>query len=570
MQDGMEKTEGAVVDAPFGSQDDFDETVDVLVVGSGSGGFTASITTRHAGLNTLLIESTELIGGCSAMSGGGLWIPNNSLMQEAGVADSYESARTYMDDTIGDAGPASSDARRDAFLTYGPKMVDYLRSLGMRFSYIKGYPDYYPDRVGGMSLGRALESELFNVNELPKEWRNSMRGRLPIAMKTEDAHIIPKPFSRKGMGRIMTIIFKRTIGAALAGKSYAGMGFALVGRLLQIALREGVTIWRNSPLKELIVKDGKVIGALVEKDSKLLKVRALRGVIMTAGGFAHNLEMREKYQQHPITTKWTSANPGDLGEGIKAGIKIGAEIALMDDAWWGPSFIGPNGAAQFMLWERSSSFSIIVDSVGKRYMNESASYVDCGHWMYEHHTEVPCIPSYLVIDKTHRTHYMLGMMPPRMNPKEAFESGFLTKADTLDELAAKIGIDADNLKHTAERFNGFCQTGVDEDFARGNTDYDRYYSDADAAKPNPNLGPIAVPPFYSIQVWPGDLTTKGGLLTDEHARVLTKDNRVIDGLYAAGNNSAAVMGRTYPGPGATIGPAMTFGYIAANHILQSA
>ena len=238
----------------------------------------------------------------------------------------------------------------------------------------------------------------------------------------------------------------------------------------------------------------------------------------------------------------------------------------MDDAWWGPTLINPNGSAQFMIWERSNPFSIIVDTEGNRFMNESASYVDCGHWQYQHNEKVPCIPAYMIIDSTHRKNYMLGMAPPKMTSKSAFTSGFLKQAQTIRELAQALGINADNLEATVQRFNGFCVKGIDEDFNRGATAYDRYYSDAELAGPNPNLGPIAVPPFYAMNVWPGDLSTKGGLLADEYARALTPDLQVIEGLYVTGNNSAAVMGRTYPGAGATVGSTMAFGYIAAKHV----
>jgi 3-oxosteroid 1-dehydrogenase len=240
---------------------------------------------------------------------------------------------------------------------------------------------------------------------------------------------------------------------------------------------------------------------------------------------------------------------------------IGAATALMDDAWWGPVFIDSKGQAQFMLWERSAPFGIIVDSTGKRFMNESASYVDCGHWQYERNKEVPAIPAYLIADARHRKYYLFGMMPPRMTPKEAYESGMMAKADSIRELAIACGIDADNLEQTVQRFNGFAATGKDLDFHRGDSAYDRVYSDP-KVKPNPNLGPIEQPPFFAVRVWPGDLGTKGGLLTDEVARVLREDGSVIKGLYAAGNTSASVMGRTYPGPGSTIGPAMVFGMIA--------
>jgi len=313
----------------------------------------------------------------------------------------------------------------------------------------------------------------------------------------------------------------------------------------------------------LIYESGKVKGVVVEKEGKRSAIYA-RAVILAAGGFAHNNEMRQTYHPHPITTNWTVASPGDLGVAIQAGMAIGAATALMDEAWWGPVFIDHKGKAQFMLWERSAPFGFIVDSSGQRFMNESASYVDCGHWQYERHKQVPAIPAFLIMDSRHRKYYPFGMMLPGITPKEWFESGMMIKANSLPELARVCGIDADNLVKTAERFNHFAKTGRDLDFHRGDSAYDRVYSDP-TVKPNPNLGPVERPPFYAVRVWPGDLGTKGGLLTDEWARVIREDGQPIEGLYAAGNTTASVMGRTYPGPGATLGPAMVFGMIAGRH-----
>ncbi|MBN1317964.1 MAG: FAD-binding protein, partial [Anaerolineales bacterium] len=252
---------------------------------------------------------------------------------------------------------------------------------------------------------------------------------------------------------------------------------------------------------------------IVEKEGKKTEIQA-SAVILAAGGFARNLEMRQKYHPHPITTDWTVATKGALGVPIQAGMAIGAATALMDDAWWGPVFIDSKGEAQFMLWERSAPFGIIVDSSGKRFMDESASYVDCGHWQYERNQEVPAIPAFLILDSRHRKYYLFGMMMPGITPKEAFESGFIVKADSLTELARTCGIDPNNLEQTVRRFNEFAATGKDLDFHRGDSAYDRVYSDP-KLKPNPNLGAIERPPFYAVRVWPGDLGTKGGLLTDE-------------------------------------------------------
>ncbi|MEJ2737403.1 MAG: FAD-binding protein [Anaerolineae bacterium] len=532
----------------------------VIVVGSGSAGFTAALAAKEEGLEPMILESTSLLGGSSAMSGGGLWIPNNPLMLKAGVHDSYESAKLYMDTVIGDVGPASSPERRKAFLREGPRMVEWLTSLGFRWSYTPGYADYYPEQPGGSEKGRCMEPDFFDLKMLGP-WQDKLNIVMPIPLHTLDAAKLSLSFRLfSAFLHTAKVIGIRTIGSALTGKKLAGLGGALIGQLLYLATQRSIPIWVDSPMVELIQENDAVAGVIVEKEGEKTAIHA-RAVILTAGGFAHNNEMRQKYHPHPITTDWTVANEGNLGAPIQAGMAIGAATALMDDAWWGPVFLDSKGEAQFMLWERSLPFGMIVDSSGKRFMNESASYVDCGHWQYERHRQVPAIPAYLIADSRHRKYYLFGMMPPRFTPKEAYESGMMVKAGSIPELAQACGIDADNLEQTVQRFNQFAATGKDLDFHRGDSAYDRVYSDP-KVKPNPNLGAIEQSPFFAVRVWPGDLGTKGGLLTDEYARVLREDGSPIKGLYAAGNTSASVMGRTYPGAGSTIGPAMVFGMIA--------
>jgi succinate dehydrogenase/fumarate reductase flavoprotein subunit len=543
----------------------FDTVVDVVVVGSGSAAMTTALAVKESGKEPLVIESTELYGGSSAMSGGGLWIPNNPVMREAGVDDSYEKARTYMDTVIGDVGPASSPERRDAFLRSGPEMVSFLRGLGMKFVYARGYSDYYPEKPGGTPIGRGIEGERWNVKKLGP-WAGKVRGLIPMAAHTSEVGAINLAFrSVKGFLTAANVIGVQTILPLLIGQKKVGLGNSLMGQLLYLALQRDIQVWLGSPLVELITQDGAVVGVVVDKEGTRMRIGARQGVMLAAGGFAHNDEMRQKYHPHPITTTWTSASPGDIGTPINAGVAVGAALALMDDAWWGPSVLNPNGSVGFLLAERSLPHGFIVDSAGERFMNESESYVDAGHDQYERNAKVSAIPAYLIIDSHHRRWYPFGMALPGMTPKKMIESGFFTKADTLAELAAKIGVDPDGLHRTASRFAEFARTGVDEDFHRGDSAYDRVYSDP-RVKPNPNLGAVDKGPFYAVKVWPGDLGTKGGLLTDEHARVLREDGSVIEGLYAAGNTSASVMGRTYPGPGSTIGPAMTFGYIGGRHV----
>ncbi len=535
----------------------------VLVIGSGSAALTAALSAKEAGLEPLVVESMGKLGGSSAMSGGGLWVPNNPLMLKAGVPDSYENARKYMDLTIGDVGPASSPQRREAFLREGPRMVEWLTSLGYRFSYTPGYADYYPELPGGSVLGRSVEPDFFDLRKIGP-WKDKLNILMPIPFHTLDASQLSLSFRVfSSFLHTANVIGIRTVGSMLLGKKLAGLGGALIGQLIYLAMQRDIPIWTNTPLVELIVEGGSVIGAVVEKEGKRTSLPA-KAIILAGGGFAHNDQMRQQYHPHPITTKWTVANPGDLGVPIQAGMAAGGATALMDDAWWGPCYIDSKGVSQFMLWERSAPFGIIVDKTGKRFMNESASYVDCGHWQYERNKTVPAIPAFMISDARPRKYYPFGTMLPGVTPKEAFESGMLVKANTLAELAQACGIDAGNLEETVRRFNQFADTGKDLDFHRGDSAYDRVYSDP-RVKPNPNLGAVTQPPFYAVKVWPGDLGTKGGLLTDECARVLREDGSVIPGLYAAGNNSASVMGHTYPGPGSTIGPAMVFGMIAGRH-----
>jgi succinate dehydrogenase/fumarate reductase flavoprotein subunit len=535
----------------------------VVIIGSGSAALTAAIAAKESGLEPLVIESTDLVGGSSAMSGGGLWIPNNPLMLKAGVRDSYKDALKYMNKTIGQVGPASSAERRETFLREGPKMVEWLTGLGFHFSYTPGYADYYPELPGGSVKGRCIEPDFYDLKKLGI-WKNKLNILMPIPLHTLDASqlsLAMRTFS--AFLHTANVIGIRLIGSLLLGKKLAGLGGALIGQLLQLTLARDIPVWTDCPMVGLIHEKGAVKGVVVKKDGKRTEIRAI-AVILAAGGFARNNAMRQKYHPHPITTDWTVATAGDCGDAIRAGIEIGAATALMDDAWWGPCFIDSKGVSQFMLWERSAPFGFIVDKSGQRFMNESASYVDCGHWQYARNKKVPAIPAWLITDARHRKYYLFGMMMPGITPKEVFESGMMVKADSLEELAKACGIDAKGLQETAARFKEFAASGKDLDFHRGDSAYDRVYSDP-KVKPNPNLAPVEKAPFYAVKVWPGDLGTKGGLLTDEHARVLGKNGKPIAGLYAAGNTSASVMGHTYPGPGSTIGPAMVFGMIAGRH-----
>ena len=539
------------------AQQTWDEEVDLLVAGSGAAALSAAIAAADEGLTVLVVESTDKWGGTTAISGGGLWMPNHPDMAKLGKKDSPEKVREYMDTVIGDVGPASSDERRDAYIANVPVVYDEWKRLGITWALSADYPDYYPDKPGGMDGGRAVETEPFDSKRLGS-WFDSSRAQLPVPIKTDDVWLLSRAWSsRDGFVRGAQFV-GRTLKGVVTGKKYYGFGGAYTGHLMVTARELGVEVRLRSPITKVIKSRGKVVGAEVTSGGRTLRIRTRAGVMLGTGGFARNAEWRRKH--HGIDG-YTSAPEGDLGTGIQVGIDAGADVALMDDAWWGASILMPGGEAQFSVNERSDPYSIIVDQSGQRFCNESASYIDVGHAILERDKTVGAIPSWMITERRHQKRYLNNAAIQGLSKLK--KAGTVVEADTIEELAWKLGMDDDTLRATVDRFNGFCATGVDEDFDRGRTAYDNYYGDPSLK--NPNLGPIERGPFRAFTMVPGDLGTKGGLLTDEHARVLDTDGQVIEGLYAAGNTTASVMGRTYPGAGSTIGPATVFGYLGGKH-----
>ncbi|MTK34257.1 3-oxosteroid 1-dehydrogenase [Nocardia seriolae] len=545
---------------------------DVVVVGSGAAGMTAALTAAYRGLSVTLVEKSPLFGGSTARSGGGIWVPNNPVLQAAGVPDSPEMARNYLKAVVGERVP---EAKQRAFLEQGPEMFRYLgaRSRYWNFAYDRGYSDYHPEFPGGLAQGRSIEPEPIDGRllggDLHKINQPTMSAPKGIAITVKDFHDL-NMIARTWAGKKTAMkVGAQTALNLIKGAKPLSLGKALAARLW-LSLRDaGVPVWLNTPLTDLIVEGGTVVGIRAEHEGRPVVIKARRGVVLAAGGFEHNLEMREQYIDGPQNTGWTVGATENVGEGIVAGQKAGAAVDLMDDAWWGPSVRNPDGPPFFMLAERSQPGAIVVNAKGERFVNESAPYVNVVHTMYEEEKKVPgSIPAHFIFDQNFRDRYLfLGNFPKRPLPQKYFDAGIIKQADTLAELADKLGVPAKSLAATVERFNGFARKGRDEDFLRGDSAYDRYYGDP-TVKPNPTLAPLERGPFYAVEMVPGDLGTKGGLVTDEHARVLDDQGAVIGGLYAAGNNSAAVMGNDYAGAGATIGPAMVFGYIAANHLAE--
>lgn len=541
----------------------WDEETDYLVAGTGAAGLSAAITARLNGLDCLVLESTARWGGATCISGGGLWLPASPVIHRDGGADTVPEALAYMERTIGNPGPWASTERKTAFLTAIDGFVRMTESQGLRWRRSRDYPDYYPD-LPGSRIGRVVELRWFDMRKLKGFQRSSrMDEALPAALRNDDVWQLARAWSSLGGLIRGARVVARTILLALAGKQARGTGAALAGGLMWVARKNGARVWLSSPIVELVIERDRVVGAVVERNGGRVRVRARRGVMLATGGFSHNREWREKHQGVP---GWSATPQGQDGSGIRLGMDVGGAVGMMDDSWWGAGVPTGENTTDFVLWERSMPHSIIVDQSGSRYLNESESYVDIGHDMLARDKTVPALPSWLVVDSRHRRRYVNSFL---LGPAARWtrENGVQVSAPTLEELAEKIGVDPKELVATVRRFNGFARDGVDRDFQRGRTVYDRYYSDP-AQRPNPNLGPIDRPPFYAYKIVPSDLGTKGGLVTDQHARVLREDGGVIDGLYASGNATASVMGRTYPGPGATIGPAAIFGYLGALHAAQ--
>ena len=543
------------------------DEVDVVVAGSGAAGMTAALTAAHLGLSVLVIEKAGHFGGSTARSGGGIWAPGNTVLRRARVTDTPEQARAYLA-YVAQGVPA---ARREALLEHGPAMLDLVLAMTpVRFTWVPGYADYYPEAQGGLAAGRSIEPvPLDGRKVLGAELDHLARPYLPSPVAITQAEYRWLSLGRHPRGiRAGLRVAGRTARATLLGQRMLSLGQALAAGLRAGLVHAGVPVWLDTPLAGLETEDGRVTGVRVTRGEPAL-IRARRGVLIATGGFERDEQMRRRYQRAPVGTEWTTGAAGNTGDGIRAGLDLGADTGLMDDAWWGPSIPLPGGP-YFCLAERSLPGCVLVNGAGQRFVNESAPYVDAVHAMYDGNTpENPHIPAWLVFDQRYRDRYVFAGLPPgKALPRRWYAAGAVLRADDLAGLAQAAGVDADGLVKTVTRFNEFAAAGRDEDFGRGDSAYDRYYGDP--RLPNPNLAPLARPPFYAVKIVPGDLGTKGGLRTDELARVLRPDGTVIEGLFAAGNASEAVMGHSYAGAGATIGPAMTFGYIAARTMAAAA
>ncbi|MDH0301695.1 MULTISPECIES: FAD-binding protein [unclassified Pseudomonas] len=556
----------------------WDECCDVLVVGSGAGGLTAALRAHDLGLDTLVVEKSAQYGGTSAVSGGGIWIPDNHRIAALGGADSAAEAVAYLRAvTQGEV----DDERIQAYVEQGRAMVEYLeRDTRVRFEAQAQYTDYYPHVPGGKAGYRSMDPLPFAAAALGDEFLRMrepspgtlMMGRMAMTMK-EARVLLCRGKGWLGLtARVLWRYWRDLEGRRLSRRDRRlTLGNALVGALRCSLLDRGVPLWLNCSLDQLLIVEGRIGGARVLRDGQWLNVKARHGVIIAAGGFERNQAMRSQHHPQPSEARWSATPPCNTGDGIRAAQAVGARTALMEHSWWAPTVQVAGEEKQRALFiERNLPGCILVDSAGERFVNEGAPYSDIVYAMYGHNRDgARSVPCWLVFDADYRRKYPCGpLLPGYVQPDRRLPAhlrAMLYKADDLATLAARIGVDGAGLERTVQRFNTMAIQGRDDDFGKGESLFDRYYGDP-GVQPNPCLAPLRKAPFYAVRVDAGDIGTKGGLLTNGDAQVLHEDGSPILGLYAIGNSAASMMGRTYPGAGATLGPAMTFGYLAANHL----
>jgi succinate dehydrogenase/fumarate reductase flavoprotein subunit len=553
---------------------------DVLVVGSGCAGMAAAVTARHRGLDVLIVEKEPRFGGTTARSGGWLWIPGTSLARAYGINESPDQARTYLRH---EAGNNYDAARVDAFLTAGPEAVDFFTTeTALRFDMPLTFPDYHAEAPGGAQGGRSMVTRPFDGRELGDHIKD-LGAPLPeltvfgmmLGSGKEIIHFMRATKSLASAVYVAKRLSRHFMDVLRYGRGMTlTNGNALAGRLAKSALDLKIPLWLSSPVRELIVENGAVRGAVIVREGRSVRVRARRGVVLACGGFPHDVARRKAMFPHaPTGSEHFSPGPtGNTGDGLRLAEAAGGHVEnrLPNAAAWVPVSLtkrkdGSRGVMPHFI-DRAKPGVIAVMRDGKRFTNEGNSYHDFVQAMTKAAKPNEEIAAFLICDhKTLRT-YGLGCVPPFPMPLgHHLRSGYLMRASTLAELAAQTGIDAKALAETVAQFNAAAADGQDPAFGKGTRAYNRYQGDA-LHGPNPCVAPLEDGPFYAIKMVIGDLGTYAGIVTNSDAQALDADGRVIPGLYAAGNDMASIMGGNYPGAGITLGPALTFGYIAGRHL----
>jgi len=527
--------------------------VDVIILGTGAAGMAAALAAHEAGAKPALIERHSRIGGTSAISGGVIWVADNPRMQAAGMADSREDALAYFRSL--DHGDLV-DETLEAFVDRGPEALAFLEEIdALKVAVLPGYPDYYLDRPGAKPQGsRALDHDLFALGELG-DWADRIFG-------IEE----PKPLMLREtpLGGATTLPPPHVLGERMAARQ-CGFGQAMVARLLKACLARGIVPILGVETQRLVQQDGRIAGIAGTKDGQPFALSASRGVILTTGGFEWDTELRQTFLRGPVTAP--ASPPTATGEGLKLAMAAGAKLGNMTSAWWAPTLVTPDAPwasgeqrAQIILIERTVPHSIMVSRAARRFCNEAANYSALGgvfHQFDPASYDYANLPAWLVFDAQYARRYPLGTRQPGQPIPD-----WVMRADTLEGLAAQIGIDGAALTATVARFNIHADAGHDPDFGRGTSAYDHFYGDRSRSGAAVTLGAIREAPFYAVEIHAGLLGTNGGPRTDGAARILGHDGQAIPGLFGAGNAIACPTGGIYAGAGGTLGPALTFGYIA--------
>lgn len=554
-------------------------TYDLIVAGSGAGGMAAALFAAIEGKRVLLVERTEYLGGTTAYSAATTWVPNSQHAAAFPGEDTPEQAAMFLDAVVGNN---SSRELRSAFLTAGPAAIATLEAQSqVKFRPYARHPDYVQEAPGATVRSRALEPLPFNGRALGAAL-GKVRPPIPeftifggmMVDRTDINHLLGMTKSL-GSARHAATILGRYAVDRLSGPrgTRLVMGNALIGRLLASLLERDVDIITEASIRGLDRDGGVIQAAIIEGGGVRRRIVTRLGVVSAAGGFGRNPERRNQLMHAP-TPDYSPAAPGHTGEMQALAIALGARLSEggADNAFWAPVSVrkradGSTAVFPHFVLDRGKPGTVCVNQAGKRFVNESISYHEFARAMFATHASVPAIPTLLIADAAALKKYGLGMVRPNTRNLAPYKAdGYLVEAQSVGELAKKLGIDARALEATIADMNGYAETGKDTAFGRGTTAYHNVNGDADN-KPNPNLGFIRTPPYYAVRLYPGDIGAATGLVTDANAQVLGEGNQPIGRLYAVGNDMQSIMGGTYPGPGITIGPAIVFAYRAVRHAI---
>ncbi len=555
-------------------------TCDVLVAGSGAAGFATALTASLNFLDVLMVEKEPQFGGTTAFSAGVIWIPINGHQKAAGVTDSREAALTYLAAHVGNR---LDRTKAEAFVDTAPAMLDAFERQGfVEYELAATWADYHPDEPGGSQGGRSLVPTEYDGRKLGpwfEKLRPALKTMMPLGGMMVGRNDLPHVFkmtqsapSAWHVARMVARHARDRLSHSRGTRLVNGNG--LIARLAVHAFARGIPLWLSSPIVELQHEGGRVTGAIVKREGQPVRVTARRGVVLACGGFPADGELKRKVYGHLASGKnhQLLPPPGNAGDGIRLAQSAGGIFHgdVHEPAAWAPVSLVPQkdgSAVPFPhFFDRGKPGYISVDRRGKRFINEAQSYHVYVPAMVEACRNDAIVEAWVVCDHRAIRSFGLGALGPKpMRIAPFLRSGYVRIGGTLRELAAACGIDPEGLEKTVTAFNAHATKGEDPEFHRGSDAYQRF-NGAPGHKPNPCVAPLATPPFYAVRVVPGELGTFAGIATNANAQVVDKDGEPIPGLYAAGNDAASVMGGTYPGAGITIGPAMTFGFIAARHL----